>query len=336
MEDLETRADLPIDIDPTVDFAFKRVFGSPDNPEITIHLLNAILRNHKIDSVEFLSPMIEKEYAEDKLSVLDLQLRADGFMSINVEMQTTVPFSLGERLAYYVATMYSRQLSEGMSYGELRDTMTICILTQNLFPGALPAHQVFRLVSQDNLLLTDTIQVHTIELAKHVPIVDNWEQATDLEKWCEFLTRVPLMTVSQVAETFRDPVFIRAAEILAMIAKNPSERALYDARLKAKRDEEWIVKGSQLAVEKAQREAEKAQREAEKAQREAEKGREEGRVEGREEGRVEGIQVGQLIGRILVLQEFLGENSPAQEQLKAMDEPSLRALAEQLEIRLRK
>ena len=309
-----------IGIDPTVDFAFKRIFGSSDSHENTIHFLNSIL-NKQIDAVEFLSPVIDKEHAEDKLSVLDLQVRANDLLNINVEMQTTVPFSLGERLAYYVATMYSRQLSEGMSYGELRDTVTNCVLSENLFPGSLPAHQVFQLVSQDEVLFTDAIQIHTIELAKHVPILDNWEKATDLEKWGEFLTRAALMTVPQVAETFGDPIFTHAAEIVAMIAKNPSERALYDARRKAKMDEEWVGKGSKLAIENAFIEGFK-------------QGYRQGFRQGFEEfvklGLEEGVKQGgwecsQLMSRIHAFQELLVENLA---QLKALDSPTLRALAE--------
>ena len=39
MEHSETGVDLPIGIEPTVHFAFKRIFGSSDSHEITIHFL---------------------------------------------------------------------------------------------------------------------------------------------------------------------------------------------------------------------------------------------------------------------------------------------------------
>ena len=34
---------MPLGIKPTVDFAFKRIFGSPENASVLIGLLNAIL-----------------------------------------------------------------------------------------------------------------------------------------------------------------------------------------------------------------------------------------------------------------------------------------------------
>ena len=35
---------MAIGINPTVDFAFKLVFGNPDHTRITIHFLNSILK----------------------------------------------------------------------------------------------------------------------------------------------------------------------------------------------------------------------------------------------------------------------------------------------------
>ena len=45
---------MAIGIDPTVDFAFKKLLGSPEHPAITLNFLNAILgRDPLITSVEF-------------------------------------------------------------------------------------------------------------------------------------------------------------------------------------------------------------------------------------------------------------------------------------------
>ena len=63
-------------IDPIVDFAFKRVFGDERNTDILIHLLNAILKLVvPIVSVEILNPFNDKDFSEDKLTVLDVKAR---------------------------------------------------------------------------------------------------------------------------------------------------------------------------------------------------------------------------------------------------------------------
>lgn len=46
---------MAIGIDPTVDYAFKKLLGSVDHPAITLHFLNAVLASDRvIESVEFL------------------------------------------------------------------------------------------------------------------------------------------------------------------------------------------------------------------------------------------------------------------------------------------
>jgi hypothetical protein len=62
-----------IGIDPTVDFVCKRLLGSPDRPAMTLHFLNSFLRfTSPIREVRILNPTIEKEFEEDKWSLLDI------------------------------------------------------------------------------------------------------------------------------------------------------------------------------------------------------------------------------------------------------------------------
>jgi len=59
---------MPLGIKPTVDFAFKKIFGSPENRAALIGLLNAILDlDNPITDVEILNPFSYQEFASDKL-----------------------------------------------------------------------------------------------------------------------------------------------------------------------------------------------------------------------------------------------------------------------------
>ena len=70
------RKPMLLGIKPTVDFAFKKIFGSPENVPVLIGLLNAILRlANPIVHVEILNPFSYQEFAEDKLIVLDIRAR---------------------------------------------------------------------------------------------------------------------------------------------------------------------------------------------------------------------------------------------------------------------
>ena len=59
---------MPLGIKPTVDFAFKKIFGSPENVGALMGLLNAILElPAPITEVEILNPFSYQDFADDKL-----------------------------------------------------------------------------------------------------------------------------------------------------------------------------------------------------------------------------------------------------------------------------
>jgi len=78
---------MPLGIKPTVDFAFKKIFGSPENAPVLIGLLNAILDFPRpIVGVEILNPFSYQDFADDKLIVLDIRARDSDGRSLNVEI----------------------------------------------------------------------------------------------------------------------------------------------------------------------------------------------------------------------------------------------------------
>ena len=64
-------------IDPCVDYAFKRVFGSAENLDVLSSFLQAVLNtsDDSLTELVLLNPFNEKESATDKLSVLDVKAR---------------------------------------------------------------------------------------------------------------------------------------------------------------------------------------------------------------------------------------------------------------------
>src|SRR5688572_20631558 len=95
---------LPLAADPKVDYAFKRVFGDPRNADILIHLLNAILRpNVLIRSIEILNPFSDRDFEDDKMSVLDIRARDQQGQLYNIEMQVLLSHDFKGRILYYWA-----------------------------------------------------------------------------------------------------------------------------------------------------------------------------------------------------------------------------------------
>src|SRR5689334_9834522 len=105
-----------LNVDPKVDYAFKRLFGRDANRPLLIDVLNCVLApppGHAIQDLELLNPFNPKDTPDDKLSILDIKARDQAGRHFNVEMQI-VPFpDYDKRVLYYWARLYQGQLHEG-------------------------------------------------------------------------------------------------------------------------------------------------------------------------------------------------------------------------------
>jgi predicted transposase/invertase (TIGR01784 family) len=296
---------VPLGIDPKVDFAFKLVFGSPDHTRITIHFLNAVLNlPQPITWVEILNPIQGKDRSEDKLVVLDvLAADAEG-RRFNVEMQTTLPIDLAKRLTYYNCLNYIRQLGEGDPYYELRPAISICVLDRQLFPGVPDFHLSFRLrCDQQQLVFSDDLVFHTLELPKYKSARHNTGALGPLEKWLYFLQHAEHLEADELAAELVDEEYHEAAGVLEMISRSPDDRRFYEARMKFLHDEEARLMAA--------------------------------REEGMEEGMEKGIEKGTLIGKIQTLQEILGDAVMSSDDLHETSLPDLAQRLSALQERLR-
>ena len=81
-------------LNPKIDFVFKKIFGSEENPKILIGFLNAVLKPIiPIVEVEIKNTDIEKVHVEDKFSRLDVKAKTSNQEIINIEIQLKIPFS---------------------------------------------------------------------------------------------------------------------------------------------------------------------------------------------------------------------------------------------------
>jgi predicted transposase/invertase (TIGR01784 family) len=287
---------MAIGIDPTVDFACKRVLGSPEHPAITLHFLNAVLQfPAPIREVQILNPTIEKEFEDDKWSLLDVLAKDEQGRLYDIEIQTTRPLGMRQRLAYYASSLLVGQLESGGDYQDLRPSIGICLLDAIEFRATEALHHRFELRTEAGLLLTDCLRIHLLELPKYVPPSDNRVIGDPVEQWLYFFCRADESTADELTTRLPDPVFAEATGVLEMIARNPEERRLYNERLKMERDERAR------------------------------------NLQARQEGRQEGA----LIGRVQILQELSGLPSQSADELAQLSAEDLRVLELELQRKLR-
>lgn len=299
---------MTIGISPLVDFAFKLMLGSHGHERVTIHFLNAILAEKtKVRSIVVQNPFVGPSFEDDKWIVLDILATDERGRKLNIEMQTSIPPGLRQRLTFYDARLYVEQLREGDRYHELRPAIVICVLMKSLITGSERLHTDFRLRDEMGHVLTDDLQVHLLELTKLTVRRENLSESTLVEKWAYFLLNADKLTMAEVRKLFPEPEFVEAAGVLEVIKNNPEQMDNYISRLKYQLDEAWRLEST----------------------------RAEALSEGRLEGRLEGLKDGELIGRIESFQEMLGLADPTRDELLGYSETQLKDLCEQLRLQVR-
>jgi len=293
-------------IDPKVDYAFKRLFGSEAYLALLIDLLNAVLGlplGKRVREIILRNPFSEKAYAEDKASILDVKASDESGRQHHLEMQLAVGWAFPRRFLFYWAQHYAGQLRAGDFHETLCAAYSIAFLDGRQFNDD-PYHHIFRpWDATSRTLLCKEMELHTIELPKFNLTAE--QCSTPLERWCYFLKHGETLDDENLPPSLDVPPIRQALEVLHMLSQDELERERYLDRLKAERDAASLQHGYRLA-----------------------------RESGLEEGREEGREQGEMIGRIHAYQRMLKQTLTPKEELLKHSIEELARLAEQLEAQL--
>ena len=255
-------------VNPRIDLAFKKIFGVEENKDLTISLINAIISpEDQVSEITLLNPYNPKNFANDKLSILDIKAKAKDGKRFNIEIQVSDEADYDKRALYYWAKLYTEQLTSGEDYGLLSKAIGIHILNFTSIPSAKKYHNVFHLREQEHgLHYFKDMELHTIELNKFDKNLPKklsefvTKLKTSLDIWSSFLTRNNLLNRDALPAKINRPELKKALDVLAHINFTEEERDAYEDRLKWLRIETNTLK----------------------------KQFNDGKAEGRREGRVEG------------------------------------------------
>ncbi len=246
-----------LDVDPTVDYAFKYVFGRESTAPILVDLLDSVLDpppGHRIRELDLLNPFNPKEALDDKLSILDIKARDQSGRQFNVEMQMLASRYYEKRILYYWAKLHQQQLHEGENYLALRPTVSISFLNHVLFPQVAEFHLVFRLAEKaHSFALTDEIEFHILELPKFTKTAAQLTSRLDL--WLYFLRHAAKIDTDAVPGELQQPLLLRAVEELKVLTQTDIDRERYEARRKGQLDLETALAAARLEAEAEARNA---------------------------------------------------------------------------------
>ena len=219
---------------PTNDYVFKRIFGHVGNEDITKRLIKCITgveySNIELDK----TPILESDLIDSKMGVLDV--RVEGDANIDIEMQVTAKEYIADRILWYWAKMYSRELEQGKEYSSTKRAICVLIADFNLKKlKEIPKYMTkwnIREEKYKEVILTDKLEIIIIELEKLRGGYKDKNQ--ELIDWCEFIMN-PEKLDKRILE--RNEYIKMASEELNKINSDKRERRLAELREKAILDE---------------------------------------------------------------------------------------------------
>ncbi len=258
-------------INPRIDIAFKKIFGTEGNKDLLISLINSIVGedDHVVD-VTLLNPYNQKNFKNDKLSILDIKAEGDHGKKFNIEIQITDEADYDKRALYYWAKLYAEQLKEKDDYGTLEKVIGIHILNFTSILDSEKYHNAFHVTEKETgIHYFKELELHTIELKKFndslgkefEDIGSKIQNALDL--WSAFLLRRDLISKAKLPSSLDDAPVKKAINVLNVMDFTDEEREIYEGKLK------WL------------------RIEANTLKKYEEKGREEGREEGKKSKAIE-------------------------------------------------
>nr|WP_274601187.1 Rpn family recombination-promoting nuclease/putative transposase [Halochromatium roseum] len=217
-----------------------------------------------VSSVEILNPYNEREFLDDKLSIVDVKAR-DGQGGLHqIEIQLLSYRDLPARISYGWADLYSSQLSSGESYSKLKPTYTIWLLAEDLLPDRDGYLHDFRLRDAQGCSLIEHGGIWLLELNKfHAERVN-----TEQERWLKFFKEGARLDSDALPVWMQTPEMRQAMSTLERFSEKDRAYHAYQARQNYLRQQMSIQQ--ELDERRAEIEAERqaAERERQAAERE--------------------------------------------------------------------
>ena len=203
-------------------------------------MINSIVgEEDQVVDITLLNPYNQKNFKNDKLSILDIKAEGSDGKKFNIEIQITDEADYDKRALYYWAKLYGDQLKESEDYSKLEKVIRIHILNFTSIPKSEKYHNAFSITEKETgLHYFKQLELHTIELKKFTDqLGKEFEDIgskiqTSLDLWSAFLTRNDLLSTAKLSQALDDAPIKKAIEVLNVMNFTKEEREAYEDHLK--------------------------------------------------------------------------------------------------------
>lgn len=332
-------------IDPKTNFAFKRIFGSPESPPILLSFLNALLYEGDpiIQGVE-----IRPEHSPENNPLQEIPLTVKAQMSEGetclIEMQVLNLLPSGKRVLYQAAKSYVLQLNKGERNPEIKPLMAVTLTDVSMFGEEANIISRFALKEVENSfdypynelgLVFVELPKFQKELSALETITDKWiyfiKNASQLDEIPESLAEVPeIQQAFQLAyetQLTREEFDLLQQQLFWISDQRRSLLSTQNEGL-----QQGIQQGIQQGMEQGMEQGLQKGKEQglqEGREKGLQEGIQQGRNQGIEEGRQEGVKAGQFALILRLLTRRFGKLDPKiQKKIKQLSREQLELLAE--------
>ncbi len=216
---------------PTIDVCFA---GLMENAKVRKGFCAAILKvlPDTIRDTQLLPTHLHRDYADDKLGILDVRVRLLDGLQINMEMQVKYFEFWDERALFYLCKMFAEQLRIGESYEKLKKCIHVSILDFIHFPNDTECCRTIGLLDKKTkALYSDKLELQILELKK---LPEEIRTGEDIVNWMRFFNGKSKEEFERMAKT--SEYLGEAYEALQKLSADDIKRLEYEEREKALKD----------------------------------------------------------------------------------------------------
>ena len=216
-------------LSPMNDVVFRELFGDVRSKEITKEMIEDVI-GEKISIIELdKNANLFGKRASDKIGIIDVRAEINGKQQVDIELQRAKQESFAERILFYWARLYERQIQRGKNYDVLERSIIIAFVDyETEILQGLPADTKWQVIESKHgkKVLTNRLEVHIISIPKIKESVDN----ESIIKWVEFLENPYREEITKMTEN--EEGIKKAVERLNEI--NGDEETIREAELREK------------------------------------------------------------------------------------------------------